>query len=97
MLQIISPNESKIILDSINPEKNVALVNEHIKLSNCKNMTVDITGLNIMDACMVSTLCSAQHYIKYPNGKINWITNSKEVSELTADMILGNSEYTVAE
>ena len=93
MLQIISPKDSKIILDNNTPQKNIDMVNEHIKLCNCEHMTVDITRLNIMDACMVSTLCSTEHYMKYPNGKIDWIINSKEVENFTSNMGLGNSEF----
>ena len=71
MLQIISPNENKIVLEPVNPEKNIDMLNNHILSANCKYLTVDITGLNVLDACRVSTLCSAQHYIKYPDGEIN--------------------------
>lgn len=93
MLQVFSKDISTLILDSKNPQKNIEIVNSHIKLCNCKNMTVDITGLNILDACMVSTLCSTTHYMKYPDGKINWLVNSKKVADYTSDMNLGNTEF----
>ncbi|MCM1266186.1 MAG: hypothetical protein NC200_08315 [Candidatus Gastranaerophilales bacterium] len=93
MLQVFSKDASKLVLDNKAPQKNIELVNSHIKLCNCQNMTVDITGLNILDACMVSTLCSTTHYMKYPDGKINWIVNSKEVADYTSNMNLGNTEF----
>lgn len=93
MLQVFSKDISTLILDSKNPEKNIESVNSHIKLCSCKNMTVDITKLNIIDACMISTLCSTAHYMKYPDGKINWIVNSKEVAEYTSGMNLGNTKF----
>lgn len=93
MLQVFSSNLSELILDNNSPQTNVDIVNEHIKLCNCENMTVDITGLNILDACMVSTLCSTTHYMKYPDGKINWIINSKKVQDYTSSMTLGNCQF----
>ncbi len=95
MLQIISSQDSKIILETQSPQKNIDMVNKHIRLCSCKNMTVDITNLNIPDACMVSTLCSAEHYIKYPNGEIKWIVNSKSVEDFTKPMSLGNSKFII--
>ena len=95
MLQVFSNNSSEISINSKNPKENVDMINEHIKLCNCKYMTVDITDLNIMDACMVSTLCSTAHYMKYPEGKINWIINSAEVKDYTSSMNLGNCEFLV--
>ncbi len=95
MLQILSSKDSKIIVHTQSPQKNIDMIKEHIKLCNCKNMTIDITNINVMDACMISSVCSAEHYVKYPEGKINWIVNSKEVQEYTSSMFLGNSEFRV--
>jgi len=95
MLQIFTNQDSKIILENTPPEKNIDMVNKHINFSNCQNMTVDISRLNIMDACMVSTVCSTTHYMKYPNGNINWIVNSKKVEEYTSAMQLGNSTFSL--
>ena len=95
MLQIFSNNSSTIILDNNNPQKNIDMINEHIKLCNCDNMTIDISRLNLIDACKVSTLCSTTHYMKYPDGKINWIINSKKVKDYTDSMNLGNSSYKI--
>lgn len=93
MLQIFSKNISTIVLDNINPQTNIDMINEHIKQCSCQNMTVDIRRLNLIDACKVSTLCSTTHYMKYPDGKINWIVNSKKVKDYTDSMNLGNSSY----
>ena len=56
-------------------------------------MTVDISRLNIMDACMVSTLCSTTHYMKYPDGEINWVVNSSDIENYTSAMSLGNTKF----
>ena len=95
MLQIISPKETKIILEAISPEENINMLKTHIKLSNCDNMTVDISSLNIMDACLISSLCSAEHYIKYPDGKIKWIVNSEDIENYTSETSLGNTVFKV--
>ena len=94
MLQIFNNKDSKIILENTLPQKNIDMINEHINLCNCRNMTIDISKLNIIDACMVSTVCSTTHYLKYPDGKISWITNSDEVEEYTKPTNLGNSFFT---
>jgi hypothetical protein len=93
MLQVFSKDISKLILENKKSEQNISMVNSHIALCNCENMTVDITKLNLIDACTISTLCSTTHYLKYPNGKINWIVNSKEVEKYVSDMKLGNSKF----
>jgi len=95
MLQVFSKDISTLILDNKAPETNVNLVNSHIRQCSCKNMTIDITRLNLLDACMVSTLCSTAHYMKYPDGNIDWIVNSKEVENNISSMTLGNSRFVV--
>lgn len=95
MLQIFTGQDSKIVLDNTTPQKNIDMINEHINLCNCENMTVDISRLNIIDACRISTVCSTTHYMKYPEGKINWIVNSTKVKEYTSPMSLGNSIFHV--
>ena len=56
-------------------------------------MTVDISFMNVLDACYVSTLCSTKHYIKYPQGKINWKISSELIREFNKDLELGNTDY----
>ena len=93
MLQIISPKSTKIVVDAQNPEKNIDMIKTHIKNVDCKNMTVDISSINIMDACMLATICSTEHYLKYPDGKINWIVNSGKIEEYTSQTSLGNTIF----
>ena len=93
MLQVFSKDLSKLVLENNDPNINIDKINEHIKLCKSQNMTIDITRLNLMDACMVSTMCSTTHYLKYPQGKISWIVNSPKVEEYTKPMNLGNSHY----
>lgn len=92
MLQVCK-NISTIVLDSNHTKKNLEYLNKYIDTNNCTNMTVDISTLNILDATKVATLGSTIHYMKYPEGSINWIVNSKKVKEYTTPMNLGNCQF----
>lgn len=92
MLQVCE-NISTIILNSNLPKKNLEDLNKYIDSNNCIDMTVDISTLNIIDASKVATIGSTIHYMKYPEGQINWIVNSKKVKEYTTPMSLGNSNF----
>lgn len=92
MLQLLPQNET-LKPNSANPESAVEYINSYINKFPCENMSVDISFMNVLDACYVSTLCSAAHYIKYPQGKINWKISSELIREFNRDLELGNSEY----
>ncbi len=87
------PQEETIHITKSNPAETVDFLNKYIENNVCENMSVDISLMNILDACYVSTICSAKHYVKYPNGKIKWKISSKLVSEFNSSLELGNSEY----
>ncbi len=88
-------NEQFMLLDDFKADTVIESFNKHIKKSNCEYMSVDISFLNIMDAMKVSTLCATNHYMKYPNGKINWYVSSPEVERFSAALNLGNSKYLI--
>ena len=94
MLQLL-PQSDTLTLESMNPCEAVAFINSYIEKYHCENMSVDISFLNVLDACYVSTMCSTNHFIKYPNGKINWKISSGLVRELSKSLQIGNSEYYV--
>ncbi len=93
MIQLLPQNEKALELDSLSPLDTVEFINKYIDNHSCKTMSVDISFMNILDASYVSTLCSTRHYIKYPDGKINWKISSKLVKEFTSGLELGNVEY----
>lgn len=82
-----------LLPNSANPIEAINYINSYIKKHHCESMSVDISFMNVLDACHVSTLCSTTHYIKYPKGKINWLVSSKKVQELNKDFDLGNTIY----
>lgn len=64
-----------------------------INKSKVSNMEFDISNLNIIDATKVATLASTYHYLKFNDGYINWIVNSKEVEKMLRPLNLGNSRF----
>lgn len=92
MLQLL-PKSNTLTPNSTNPNEAVAYINSYIEKYHCENMNIDISFMNILDACYVSTMCSTTHFIKYPNGKINWKISSDLVREFNKNLKLGNSEY----
>lgn len=87
--------EQLMILDNFKADTVIDAFNKRIKKSNCEYMSVDISFLNVVDAMKVSTLCATNHYVKYPNGKINWYVSSPEVERFSSALNLGNSKYVI--
>lgn len=81
--------------NSANPSEAIHYISSFIDSHYCENMNIDISFMNIIDACYVSTLCSTKHFTKYPNGKINWKVASERIIELNKDLELGNSTYSL--
>lgn len=92
MLQLLPQNDI-VTPNTQTPSEAVDYINSYIDNYHCENMTVDISFMNVLDACYVSTLCSTKHYIKYPQGKINWKISSELVREFNRDLELGNCDY----
>ena len=87
------PRGDILIPNTTNPQLAIEYINSYIDKVECEEFSVDISFMNIIDACYISTMCSTKHYIKYPDGKINWFVSSNMVKEFSKDMLLGNSEY----
>ena len=94
MIQLL-PQKEALALNCASPADAVDYINDYIEKHACSKMSVDISFMNILDACYVSTLCSTKHYIKYPKGKINWKVSSNLVKEFNKDLELGNAIYTI--
>jgi hypothetical protein len=95
-MQQLLPQNNVLVPDTYEPSMAIEFINSHIKNSECQKLSVDISFMNIIDACYVSTMCSASHYVKYPEGKISWLVSSKLTESLTTDLGLGNTEYLVS-
>ena len=57
-------------------------------------MTIDISMLNLIDASKVATMASTYHFLRFSQGKINWVVNSKEIEKILKPLSLGNSKFT---
>lgn len=79
--------------NSANPAEAVDYINSYIESHSCEYMSIDISFMNVIDACFVSTLCATKHFTKYPQGKINWKISSETVREFNKDLELGNNNY----
>lgn len=89
------PHTDKEILipNTNNPHLAIQYINSYVDKVYCEEFSVDISFMNAIDACYVSTMCSTKHFIKYPSGKINWFVACDLVKDLSKNMLLGNSEY----
>ena len=94
MIQLL-PQDSTLNINYVKPEDTINYISEFIDNNSCKSMSVDISFMNILDACYVSTICSAKHYIKYPDGKIKWKISSELVKEFNSKLELGNADYEI--
>ena len=92
MLQLL-PQSEIFIPTSKSPVKTAECINSYINSTNCEKLSVDISFMNLMDACYVSTMCSTNHYIKYPDGQICWYVSSKMTKEIASSLSLGNAEF----
>lgn len=92
MLKLL-PQSEIIIPNSNNPNEVIQYVEKYINDYHCEILNVDISFMNIIDACYVSTMCSTKHFIKYPDGKIKWKVASELIKEFNKDFQLSNCEY----
>jgi len=87
------PQNSTLVPNTCNPQKAVAIISEYINKYHCESINIDISFMNVLDACYVSTMCSTVHYIKYPEGRINWKISSESVRDFNKKLELGNTSY----
>ena len=67
---------------------------DYITRNNCKFLSIDASGLNMIDALKVCVLSSTFHYAKYCDGKIKWFVrdeNTKTQIELASEMNISRS------
>ena len=90
-----SSHYDTLIPNSYNPQKIIEYISSYVDKTNSKNLNIDISFMNIIDASYVSTLYATKHYIKFPEGKINWFVSSELIKKYTKSMSIGNSEYLI--
>ena len=92
MLQLL-PNNQVLKVEAQERSVVVQYLSDYIDKYHCKNLEVDLSSINTIDASYISALCSAKHYTKYPDGKIMWKVTSELVNYINKDLQLGNSTY----
>lgn len=93
MLKILSQNPSTIKLKDSEPNKILNSLKEYMSSPESKFSTIDISDMNMIDACRISVLVSTEHFINHPTGKINWIVSSSSVEKFVSPLGLGNSSF----
>lgn len=67
-------------------------VEQYIKESDCREMGLDLSTLNLFDASRILLLSSALHYSKYPEGKLTCKVHSEGIKSLIAGLSTRNLE-----
>ncbi len=93
MLKLLSQNPSTIKLKDSEPNKILNSLKEYMSSPESEFSTIDISDMNMIDACRISVLVSTEHFINHPTGKINWIVSSSSVEKFVSPLGLGNSSF----
>ena len=93
MLKKIPQLKETLTPASAAPMEVVEQINTYIERHSCETLDIDISFMNVIDACYVSTLWATKHFTKYPQGKINWKVSSKSIQDFNKDLELGNNNY----
>ncbi|MBQ7126586.1 hypothetical protein IJO12_05825 [bacterium] len=89
----LSPAKNTLCVHNVNPTDAIEYINKFIDNNSCQYIDIDISFMNIIDSCYITTICSTKHYIKYPNGKINWHISSDMITDFNKDFDLSNISY----
>lgn len=92
MIQLL-PQSDTLKTNIANPSAAIEYISAYIDKYHCKNLQIDISHMNPIDASSVSIICATKHYMKYPDGRICWHVSSNLVKEFNAGLELGNNLY----
>lgn len=82
-------NYKASIFEAVNEAK------DYITRNECKNLSIDASGLNMIDALKVCVLASTFHFAKYCDGKIKWFVRDNNIKEQIELLRLDNTEVEV--
>ncbi len=66
-----------------------------LRKTNCQKVSIDISNLNLIDACKVALICSTKFFTKYPNKKISWSVKDEETKRNISNLMLRNMELKI--
>jgi hypothetical protein len=81
-----SPNGIHELMQSI---KNTIINND------CKDMSIDLSGFNLIYASQIGILTGIQHFIKYPDGSLEIIVDSEEAKNMIVLLNIANANVVV--
>lgn len=82
-------NYQSSVFEAINEAKH------YISTNNCKYLSIDASGLNMIDAIKVCVLSSTFHFAKYCTGKITWYVRDENIREQIELLRLDNTDVQV--
>ena len=82
-------NYKDSIFEAINEAK------DYISRNECRLLSIDISGLNMIDATKVCVLASTFHYAKYCGGRIKWFVRDENIKNQIELLRLDNTEVDV--
>lgn len=82
-------NYQKSIFEAINEAK------DYISNNNCRLLSIDASGLNMIDATKVCVLASTFHFAKYCGGRIKWFVRDENIKNQIELLRLDNTEVEV--
>ncbi|MBS4760246.1 MAG: hypothetical protein KHX03_06075 [Clostridium sp.] len=98
----ISPQSAMLKIERYNDDiaDVIEETKEFILKNDCFYLSVDISGLNLIDAIKICILCSTFHYAKYcgleiAGSKIRWIVKDNITKEQISLLKLDNIEIEV--
>lgn len=82
-------NYKDSIFEAINEAK------DYISRNECRLLSIDVSGLNMIDAMKVCVLASTFHYAKYCGGRIKWFVRDENIKNQIELLRLDNTEVDV--
>ncbi len=68
---------------------------DYITRNDCKFLSIDVSGLNMIDAIKVCVLSSTYHFAKYCGGKIKWFVKDNITKNQIEQLRLDNTEVEI--
>lgn len=68
---------------------------DYISNNDCPFLSIDISGLNVIDALKVCVLASTFHFAKYCTGRIKWFVKDRQIKDQIELLKLDNVEIEI--
>ncbi len=82
-------NYNTDVFEAVNEAK------DYIANNDCPFLSIDISGLNVIDALKVCVLASTYHFAKYCSGRIRWFVKDRKIKDQIEMLKLDNIEIEI--